>query len=407
MHLLAIPYTHTLSHISRPLAVAIELRKRGHRVTFAGSGDKIRFIEEEGFEVLPLHEPDPGQLFGNIRSGKLRFVDDGEIRTMYRADLELFARVAPDFVLTDGRFSAPLSTHTAGLRHGAIVNVSSTEYRALPYIPFFQWIPQGIAPQGSRFRALLDAMNLKLEMAVFDGTMNIFTRMSSEIGARHRVTATNCLAGKDLTLLADIPEYFPTKDLPTDYHYIGPITFRQRVPNPPWWPPDVGTKPLVYITMGTTGISNFFNIVQDLFPSSDFAAIVTTGGQGKNLVTKEGSIYFEEFLDGDMVMEVCDLVVCHGGNGTIYQALHHGKPVIGLPTIPDQAFNMRRVEALGCGKTLTWDAFASNPAVLIDLIKEVKGNKSFSNNANHLKESISAYDAPNTAADLIEGLLQT
>ena len=72
--ILCIPYTHTLSHISRPLAVAKELRERGHEVVFAGESPKTTFIRQEGFNVLPLHEPDPDMLFGNIRSGKLRFI---------------------------------------------------------------------------------------------------------------------------------------------------------------------------------------------------------------------------------------------------------------------------------------------------------------------------------------------
>jgi UDP:flavonoid glycosyltransferase YjiC (YdhE family) len=135
MKILCIPYSHTLSHISRPLLIAKELRNRGHEIVFAGESPKIKFIEREGFVVLPLYEPDPDRLFGNIRRGKLRFVDDAEIERMIEADLSIYDEIKPDFVLTDGRFTAPISTHIAGLRHAAIVNVSSTEYRALPYVP--------------------------------------------------------------------------------------------------------------------------------------------------------------------------------------------------------------------------------------------------------------------------------
>jgi UDP:flavonoid glycosyltransferase YjiC (YdhE family) len=132
MKILCIPYSHTLSHISRPLLIAKELRNRGHEIVFAGESPKVKFIQREGFDVLPLYEPDPEMLFGNIRKGKLRFVDDAELDRMIEADIALYRDVKPDLVLTDGRFSAPISTHIAGLRHAAIVNVSSTEYRVLP-----------------------------------------------------------------------------------------------------------------------------------------------------------------------------------------------------------------------------------------------------------------------------------
>lgn len=398
MKVLALPYTHTLSHVSRPLSVAKELRRRGHEVVFAGSGANVRFIRDEGFEVVPIHEPDPGVLFGNIRKGNLRFATDAEIELMVEADLEVYKTVRPDLVLTDGRFSAAVSAQLAGVKHGAIVNVSSTEYRALPYVPSFGSLPRLL--KGTGLDAALDWFNLRVEMKVFDSAMSVFRRLTKKHGLRKKVTATNCLTGADLTLLADIPEYFPARDLPDSYHYIGPLTWKpSSLPPPAWWPPKPGS-PLVYMTMGTTGIGKFFREASELFKTGGFTAVATTGGQAEGLQAE--NFHVEPYMDGDMVMERCSVVVCHGGNGTIYQALQHGRPVIGLPTIPDQAFNMRRVESLGLGRTLSWEDFESRPTALVELVKEVIGNAEYTKNAMKLKELLSRYDAPRTAADLIE-----
>ena len=403
--ILCLPYSHTLSHISRPLAIAQGLRRRGHEIIFAGESSKTRYIRQEGFTVLPLHEPDPELLYGNIRSGKLCFVSDAEIERMIEADLALYREVKPDLVLSDGRFSAPLSTHIAGLKHAAIVNVSSTEYRALPYIPFFEQIPTGLIKRDSRLWRSLDSFNLWLEMLVFDNVMSIFKKLSRKLGLTTSITATNCLAGKDLTLLSDVPEYFPTRNLPANYHYIGPLTWKSASEAPAWWPPDKGDRPLIYITMGTTGIGDFFHTAYDLFKTSDMAAIVTTGGQAQGLETIKGKLYLENFIDGDLVMDECDLVVCHGGNGTIYQALQHGKPIIGIPTIPDQQFNMRRVEALGIGRSLSWEEFSKKPTALLDLIAEVLKDQSCQRSAIKFKDILAGYDARRLAADIIEKAL--
>ena len=88
---------------------------------FAGESPKTTFIRQEGFNALPLHEPDLDLLFGNIRKGKLKFISDAEIERVIDADLSLYNEVKPDLVLTDGRFTAPISTQIAGLRHVAIV----------------------------------------------------------------------------------------------------------------------------------------------------------------------------------------------------------------------------------------------------------------------------------------------
>jgi UDP:flavonoid glycosyltransferase YjiC (YdhE family) len=401
MKILVLPYTHTLSHISRPLVVAKELRKRGHDIIFAGHNPKDRFIKNEGFEVLALDQLDPGELFGRIRKGELRFIKDEELEKMVEDDRKLFKEVQPDLVLTDGRFSAPLSTGIENLKHAAIVNVSSTEYRALPYIPFFAWIPSWLIKQESNPRMMLDILNLKLEMFVFDNTTSIFKRLSKKYNLHNMVTATNCLTGKDITLLADISEYFPTRNLPANYHYIGPLTWKSTSPLPSWWPPEKNDKPLIYVTMGTTGISDFFHKAYELFKASEMTAIITTGAQVSDLTNINGKIYVEPFIDGDLAMEASDLVVCHGGNGTIYQALQHGKPIIGIPTIPDQKFNMRRVESLGIGRMLSWEQFVKEPESLLELIKAIKREKSFYQNASRMRDILNKYKAGETAANII------
>ncbi len=376
-------------------------------MVFAGESPKINFIEEQGFSILPLYEPNPDLLYGNIRKGKLKFVSDAEVEQMIDADIALFKEVKPDIVLTDGRFTAPISTYIAGLKHAAIVNVSSTEYRALPYIPFFEWIPQWFIKRDTSLWNMIDVINLKLEMLVFDNVMNIFKKLSKKYGLKKTVTATNCLTGKDITLLADIPEYFPTRNLPKNYHYIGPLTWKSNIPPPSWWPPENGNKPLIYITMGTTGIGDFFYKVYELLKASKMTAIITTGAQVSNMETIEGKIYVEPFIDGDLVMKQCDIVVCHGGNGTIYQALQHGKPIIGIPTIPDQKFNMRRVKTLGIGKTLKWSEFIKKPELLADLIKSILNNRMFYTNASKIQKILKSYDSAKIAANIIGNYLRT
>jgi len=375
-------------------------------VIFAGESPKTTFIRQEAFNVLPLYEPDPDELFGNIRKGKLRFISDEKIERMIEADVALYRKVQPDFVLTDGRFTAPISTHIAGLAHAAIVNVSSTEYRALPYIPFFDWIPKWLIKRDRGLWKILDLLNLKLEMFVFDNAMNIFKKLSKKYGLKKVVSATNCLTGKDITFLPDIPKYFPTSNLPENYHYIGPLTWQSNLSPPAWWPPITNGNPLVYITMGTTGIGDFFLEVHKLIKASNLTAMITTGAQVGEMETIDGKIYVEPFIDGDLVMEECDLVVSHGGKGTNDQALLHGKPIIGIPTIPDQAYNMRRVEALGVGMSLTWKEFYSNPKILLDAINAVLTNPCFAENARRMQSILKTYQSAKTAADIIEKYME-
>ncbi len=409
MKILCLPYTHTLSHISRLLVVAKMLRERGHEIVFAGGGPetKSHFIEEEGFPTVPYFQVDPGVLFRRIRAGKIKFIEDDELEKMIRSDLDVYQQTAPDLILADGRFTSPISAGSAKIAHAAIVNVSSTEYRALPYVPFFEWLPKNLAQPGSWLRHKLDRVNLKLEMFLFDNLAGSFKRLSKRYGLEKTVTATNCLTGNDLTLMPDIPEYFPTANLPENYHYIGPLTWKKKAEFPSWWPPETGGRKLIYVSMGTTWIGGSFSALVEMIRRKNLAAIITTGGQlngadAEDIKTVQGEIYIEDYLPGAEVMELCDLVVCHGGNGTIYQAMEQGKPVIGIPTIPDQDFNMRRVEALGLGIKIEMKALEKSPAVLSEAIDKILTTPGYKEKAAALQKSLRRWNAPEKAPDLLE-----
>lgn len=408
--ILALPYTPTLSHTSRPLEIAKRLKDRGFHVAFAGYNTPksiIPFIKNEGFHCLPLFEPDPVTLFNNIRRGNLNFVNNNILSQMINEDIRLFRLLNPDIVLTDGRFSAMISTQICNIPHVAIVNASSTEYRSVPYIPMFDYsfIKK---PRTKNLNALLDQINLKLEMTIFDNAMNSFKRIAERLKLPVKVTATNCLAGKDITLLADIPEYFPIANQPKSYHYIGPITWKSTrfTPTPKWWPVDKNRNGNIYITMGTTGEGNLFSEVYRLFKTSEFTSIVTTGGQDESFKTVPGKIYIKDYLDGEMVLDASDVVVCHGGNGTIYQALSMGKPVIGIPTIPDQAFNMRRVEALGVGIAIPMKKALKNPSIILQKVRYIMEHMDeFASNLQKVKKSIQQFSGADMAAEIIQTYL--
>ena len=76
--------------------------------------------------------------------------------------------------------------------------------------------------------------------------------------------------------------------------------------------------------------------------------LITTGGLAE-IPNAPSNVFIAKYAPGDALMAVSDVVVSHGGNGTVYQALSCGVPVIGFPTMFDQEINMRQVEALGIG----------------------------------------------------------
>jgi UDP:flavonoid glycosyltransferase YjiC (YdhE family) len=67
-----------------------------------------------------------------------------------------------------------------------------------------------------------------------------------------------------------------------------------------------------------------------------------------------------------------DLVICHGGNGTLYHALKNKVPVLCLEAHLEQTWNIHRMEELGYGQALD----NRNPANIHHVVLEWLEKKS-------------------------------
>jgi len=115
------------------------------------------------------------------------------------------------------------------------------------------------------------------------------------------------------------------------------------------------------------------------------------------------------------VLRHTDLLVCHGGQMTIFEALLRSVPVLVIPSQPEQAHNGLCVERIGCGlrlapsiafkgDTKTYvDAFIGQPdAAVVTKIAQIDSNSGLTMGLAQAQEHLRGYDAPNMIADMME-----
>ena len=82
-----------------------------------------------------------------------------------------------------------------------------------------------------------------------------------------------------------------------------------------------------------------------------------------------------DWVGYSQVMPAADLVVCHGGHGTVARALAAGTPVICCPAGGDMAENGARVAWAGAGLMLPWRL--TSPGALRLAVRRALGDGSF------------------------------
>jgi UDP:flavonoid glycosyltransferase YjiC (YdhE family) len=184
-----------------------------------------------------------------------------------------------------------------------------------------------------------------------------------------------------------------------------------------WW--DGSDAPFVYVTFGT--VLAHMSIAAAVYRTAlkavdelDLRVLLTVGRRfdSSGLGPIPSNTHVEPWVEQATVLSQADLVVCHGGSGTVFGALAAGVPVVVVPVFADQFENGRRVADCGAGLVVETDGGrADGPRRVLgdedapriaDAINAVLGTASYRRNAHRIAVEMGA--AP-TADDVLGELL--
>jgi MGT family glycosyltransferase len=163
-------------------------------------------------------------------------------------------------------------------------------------------------------------------------------------------------------------------------------------------------RAVLYLSLGSLGSADvaLMQRLIDTLGETDYAVVVSMGPQHEELRLAP-NMTGEEFLPQPAILPQVDVVITHGGNNTVTESLHFGKPMVVLPLFWDQHDNAQRMQELGLGRRL--DTYGHEPAELIDAIETLLADPTLPGRLSGVSARLQADPGTVKAATLIEGLV--
>lgn len=375
----------TLAHVARPLALAAALDPAEFEVALACDPRARWAASAFRGEVRSIRSIEPSAFLRALAVGRPVY-DEQTLEAYVREDLAVLEAVRPDVVVGDFRLSLSVSARRAGIPYWNLTNAYWSAYYACPRYP----IPSHPA---TRF------LPIPLADAAFQLVRPLaFKRHARPLARVRRRHGLPPLGGDlrraytdgDRVLYADVPELFPLRDAPPEHRFLGPILWSPPVALPEWWSRLPRDRPLVYVTLGSSGHQAGLDATLEALSQVDCTiAVATAGLEARGAAPRNA--YVARYLPGTEVAERSKLVICNGGSPTSQQALAAGVPVLGVASNLDQFLNMRAIATAGAGRLVRADR-ASAPRILA-AVRDLLANPAYAESAAKVSAAFARYRA--------------
>lgn len=168
------------------------------------------------------------------------------------------------------------------------------------------------------------------------------------------------------------------------------------------------TRPIVYATLGTAynrapGV--FDAIISGLrYEPIELVVTVGPGLEQADFGPQPDNVHIYQYIPHSLLLPHCDLVLCHGGFGTMLDALGHGLPLVMIPIAADQPDNARQ-----CAEQCVADLIVPGqrePAAIRRAVRRVLSDRHYRDAAGALAAELQALPTPSQVVPLLEQIAE-
>jgi len=345
-HILFFAEAVTLAHIARCITLANEIHASGqYLITIAADNRYDDIIGAVPFQRIPLNSISSHYFAKKIANG-LPIYNVQTLTDYVNEDLSIIDKVKPDFIFGDFRLSLAISARIKRIPYATITNAYWSPYADIQYpvpeIPLTKIFGVSIA---QKIFDWVRPIAFKLHTLAINKVCKKFRQPL--LGSDLREVYTHA----DYTLYADVEALIPMLPLPENHTFIGPLLWSAKVSLPVWWSKLPSDKPIIFITLGSSGDSSLLPMLLETLNTMAVTVLCITAKKIK-IEKSYSNVFSAEFLPAELVVKKADIVICNGGSPMVYQSIAENKFVIGLPSNLDQYLMMTLTDNLGFGQLI-------------------------------------------------------
>ena len=397
------------------------LLEKGHRVIFAAEASWVGRLSELGFveDLVSLAPPPPSDTPQDAGQFWTDFIRDTSpefrkptieqlttfIRPTWQALIdgakycqpqldEIIKRQKPDVIIEDNVNCFPALV-TAGVPFVRSMSCNPLEMRGENIPPTFSGYPANDKTGWEDFRKEYDRTHREIWSNYNEWVQSCGAPGLKDLDFIHESQHLN------LYLYPEALDYIKSRPLGATWHRLdsavrstdAEFTVPEKLIN--------GSGALIYLSLGSLGSADIelMKRLVEVLARTPHRYIVSKGPQHEMFELADNMWGLHQVPQTN-VLPLVDLVITHGGNNTVAECVHFGKPMIVLPLFWDQYDNAQRVHELGFGIRL--ETYRFEEAQMHAAITRLLNDTTLRDRLATLSTKVKLRSGTNHAAELIE-----
>ncbi len=332
-----------MSHYLRCITLA--KRYSNCDILFASSGSYNSFVFEAGYQIFETETFDAELVMKQAAEFSFAWLNKTDIEKVFLSQVKVIQDLKPDLVIGDTSPTLKMAAEKTGVTYISLMNGYMSKYykgvRPVSRTHYSYKYMLRLSP------GIRDFITVVAERAAFKAAHRPFRSLRKKHKLNKLSSYLDELEG-DQNLICDEERLFPQQNLPENYEVIGALMYRSQHTNTEEVPAEENGKPGIAICLGSSGNWESLSFLQqDKYQHLRF---IVAGDHRRILKGKQ--FIHRSFVNFDAILPHCSLMICHGGNGTIYEGLKHNTFMLFITHHFEQEWNAMRVQDLGYGRVI-------------------------------------------------------